>query len=115
MIFTNDDAYTEFKQLLDESGVDSYNIRISLDSISCNGPVFDISVSPYNDNDEIEKIKDITFIVQKSLLEEYGGFTIISNEENNGYGVGLKPIVYQSPSCGGCDCENSCNECGCKK
>lgn len=102
MIFINDTAYDEFKALLDEANVDSYNIRIGIDNYACSGPVFGISVSEATDADEVETIKEVTFITEKSLVEQFGGFIIVSSEENNGYGVGLKPVVQPQSGCSGC-------------
>ena len=60
------------------------------------------------EDDDVETIKDITFIVEKSVNEQFGGFIIVSSEENNGNGVGLKPIVTPaSEGCGG-----GCGGCG---
>jgi len=39
MIFIDDKAYIEFKELLDENNVESYNIRIAIGGYSCKGPV----------------------------------------------------------------------------
>lgn len=102
MIFINDVAYKEFKELLDESKVDSYNIRIGIDSLSCSGPIFGIMVSEATEKDETEIINDITFIVDKDVLEQYGGFIIVSSKENNGNGVGLKPVVQPTSGCSSC-------------
>lgn len=107
MIFINDQAYNEFKKLLDDARVESYNIRIGLDRIGCSGPMFAVYVDEATDKDDVEKIKDVSFIVEKSLNEQYGGFIIVSSEENNGNGVGLKPVVQPSSEgcgggCGGC-------------
>lgn len=110
MIFIDDQAYKEFKELLDENNVESYNIRIAVGGYSCQGPVFDILVSEAGEGDEVQKVNDITFISEKSLLEEYGGFIIVSSEENNGDGVGLKPVVI--PSKGGCGDGGGCDGCG---
>jgi len=104
-IFIDDEAYKEFKDLLDENNVESYNIRINIDGYSCKGPIFNIMVSDASPDDEVEVINDISFIVEKSILEKFGGFIIVSSEENNGHGVGLKPVVQPSSncdSCGGC-------------
>nr|WP_312576843.1 HesB-like protein [Sedimentibacter sp.] len=106
-IFISDVAYKEFKELLDENNVESYNIRINISEYTCGGPIFDIMVSDANSDDDTEVINDITFIVEKSILSEYGGFIIVSNEENNGNGVGLKPVVLPSTGCG-----NGCSGCG---
>ena len=102
MIFINETAYKEFKELLDEANVDSYNIRIGIDNYACSGPVFGVSVSEATAEDEVETINEITFIAEKSLIEQFGGFIIVSSEENNGYGVGLKPVVQPQSGCGGC-------------
>ena len=86
MIFINDQAYKEFKELLDEATA----------------------------KDDVEKINDVSFIVEKSLNNQYGGFIIVSSEENNGNGVGLKPVVQPAEvGCGSCgtDCGSCCEGC----
>ena len=106
MIYIDDTAYKEFKELLDNANVDSYNVRISLDRVGCSGPIFGVFIDEANEDDEVEVINEITFISEKSIVEEYGGFIIVSSEENMGRGVGMKPVVAPSPSCdvcgGGC-------------
>lgn len=120
-IFIDEIAYKEFKELLDENNVESYNIRISICDYTTRGPIFDIAVDIANEEDETEKINDITFIVKKSILSEFGGFIIVSSEENNGNGVGLKPVVlpasdYDSSCSGGCNSgcssHDGCSGCG---
>lgn len=114
-IFIDETAYKEFKDLLDESNVESYNIRISISHYTGRGPIFDITVDSPNEDDETETINDITFIVEKSVLASYGGFIIVSSEENNGDGVGLKPVVTPAEdscgTCGGCS-QNRNSGCG---
>ncbi len=107
MIFINEQAYKEFKALLDDANVESYNIRIGLDRVGCSGPIFNVYVDEATDKDDVEKIHEVSFIVEKSLNEQYGGFIIVSSEENGGNGVGLKPVVQ--PSSGGCS--GCCGEC----
>ncbi len=110
MIFIDNIAYKEFKELLDKTEVESYNVRIGLDRVGCSGPMFGVYIDEANDDDEVEVIKEITFISEKSLIEEYGGFIIVSSEENDGKGVGMKPVVTMTKSssrgndsgCGGC-------------
>lgn len=109
-IFISDVAYKEFKDLLDENNVESYNIRINISEYTCSGPIFDIMVNDATPSDHTEVINDITFIVEKTILAEYGGFIIVSSEENNGNGVGLKPVVIPSSGCSG-EC-GSCGGCG---
>lgn len=111
MIFINDQAYSEFKKILDDAKVESYNIRIGLDRFGCGGPIFAVYEDEITDKDDVEKIKEVSFIVEKSLNEQYGGFIIVSSEENNGNGVGLKPVVQpESGGCGGgCGGCSGCN------
>jgi len=118
-IFIDDIAYKEFKDLLDDGNVESYNIRINISNYTSRGPIFNITVDEANQEDEIEVINDITFIVEKSILAEYGGFIIVSSEENNGDGVGLKPVVLpdssfsSSEGCkNGCGSNDDCSGCG---
>lgn len=115
-IFIDEKAYKEFKDLLDESNVESYNIRISISHYTGRGPIFDVTVDNPNEEDETETINDITFIVEKSVLASYGGFIIVSSEENNGDGVGLKPVVTPATdldeACGGCCSQNQNSGCG---
>lgn len=51
-------------------------------------------------------ISDINFIVKKNLIDEFGGFTIISSKENGGRGLSLKPVIVKEGGCktcgGGC-------------
>lgn len=98
----NDQAYEEFKSFLDENKVDSFNIRINLAGTGCSGPVFNISVSEPTDQDITQVVNDITFIVDKELVNEFAGFYIISSEENGGRGLSLKPIVAPEGGCASC-------------
>lgn len=98
----NEEAYKEFKEFLDENKVESYNIRINLGGFACSGPVFNISVSEPTDADVTEVVNDITFIMEKSLIDEFGGFIILSSEENEGRGLSLKPVIAPEGGCGSC-------------
>ena len=102
MIFIDDTAYKEFKELLDNANIETYNVRIALDRVGCGGPIFGVYIDEANDEDDVEVIKEITFISEKTLVEEYGGFIIVSSEENNGKCVGMKPVVTPSKECGSC-------------
>jgi HesB-like selenoprotein len=107
MIFIDDEAYKEFKKILTESNVEYCNIRIGIDNYTCRGPIFGVSPGTATTGDDVEKINEITFIVDKSLNKQFGGFIIVSNKENNNQGVGLKPVVQSSLGCRKC-----CKRCG---
>ncbi|WP_312812846.1 HesB-like protein [Sedimentibacter sp.] len=118
MIFINETAYKEFKELLDEANVESYNIRIDLDRYGCNGPIFGVYPGEATEDDDVDTINEINFIVNKAVNKEFGGFIIVSNEENDGQGVGLKPIVQPASTGdnGGCGSGGGCGGCtGCQQ
>lgn len=96
------EAYDEFKSFLDENGIDNYSIRINLAGIGCSGPMFNISVDEAKEGDVVEKINDITFVVESQLIDEYGGFIILSTEENDGRGLSLRPVIQPEGGCGTC-------------
>jgi len=97
----SEEAYNEFKGFLEENKIADFNIRINFAGNSCSGPVFNISVSEATDDDEVEKINDITFMFEKTLVDQFGGFIILSSEENEGNGLSLKPVIAPEGGCGG--------------
>lgn len=101
-ITISEEAYKEFKDFLDENKVEGYNIRINLAGYACHGPAFNISISEPTDTDVTEVVNDITFIVEESLIDEFGGFIILSTEENEGRGLSLKPVIAPEGGCGSC-------------
>lgn len=101
-ITISDEAYNEFKEFLDENKVEVYNIRINLAGYACSGPAFNISVSQSTDSDITETINDINFIAEKTLIDEFGGFIILSSEENEGRGLSLRPVIAPEGGCGSC-------------
>lgn len=101
-ITISDSAYDEFSDFLKENKVENNNVRINLAGYACSGAVFNISISEPSDSDITENVKDITFIVEKSLIDEFGGFSILSTEENEGRGLSLKPYIAGEGGCGSC-------------
>ncbi|MBE6063762.1 MAG: HesB-like protein [Clostridium butyricum] len=105
-ITISEEAYTEFKAFLEENKITDFNIRINFAGYACSGPIFNISISQGTDADEVETVNDINFIMEKSLIEQFGGFIILSSEENQGNGLSLKPVIAPEGGCGG-----SCSGC----
>jgi iron-sulfur cluster insertion protein len=102
----SEQAYDEFKAFLEENKITDLTIRLNFAGFACSGPIFNISVSEATDADEVEKVNDISFIYDKSLIEQFGGFIILSSEENEGNGLSLKPVLEPEGGCGG-----SCSGC----
>ena len=105
-ITISEEAYNEFKGFLDDNNITDFNIRINFAGAACSGPIFNISVSEPNDADVVEKVNEISFIVEKTLIDEFGGFIILSTNENEGRGLSLKPVISPEGGCGG-----SCSGC----
>lgn len=105
-ITISQEAYDEFKAFLEENKITDFNIRINFAGYACSGPIFNISISEGTDADEVETVNDINFIMEKSLIEQFGGFIILSSEENEGNGLSLKPVIAPEGGCGG-----SCSGC----
>jgi HesB-like selenoprotein len=106
LIDITEDAYKEFKNFLDENDIKEYNIRINFAGNSCSGPAFNISVDSAKEDDIVEKVNDITFVTDKDITNEFGGFVLLSTEENSGRGMSLRPLI--EPEGGGC---SSCPGC----
>jgi len=102
-ILISESAYNEFKAFLDENEVDTYTIRINLAGYGCSGPSFNITVDEAKEGDLTQKVNDITFVVEEQLIDEFGGFKLLSTEENEGRGLSLKPAIeVESNGCGSC-------------
>lgn len=101
----SDEAYTEFKNLLDKNNVNNYNLRINYAGKNCSGAIFNISFGEKNERDFSEKIKDINFIVERNLINEYVGFIILYDKESGENGLKLKPVLSPK-TCEGC---SGCN------
>ena len=54
------------------------------------------------ENDVVETMNDITFIAESKLVDEFGGFKLLSSEENDGRGLSLKPVIEVAGGCGSC-------------
>lgn len=98
----SDDAYEEFLNFLNTNNVEEITIRISLAGHACSGPRFGLVVDQKKDNDVVSTIKDMTFLVEKDLYEEYEGFQILSTDENKGQGMVLRPNKIVDIDCGSC-------------
>lgn len=70
--------------------------------------MFNIVLDEQRENDIVEKVKDITFLIDKSLVEDFDGFEITCAAEN-GRGLLLEPLK-QPEGAGGCSgCGGGCH------
>jgi iron-sulfur cluster insertion protein len=101
-LIISNEAYEEFKSFLDENKIENFNIRISLAGSSCHGPAFNIGVDEPKEGDIIQKVKDVNFIINPEIIDEFGLMTILSTEENGGSGLTLRPLIESEGGCDGC-------------
>ena len=103
MIEISGAGYQEFNDLLEANDIEPKVVRLALAGFGCSGPRFGLMVDEATDSDVVEVIKDITFIVAKDLYDEYQGFVILSDEENYGGGMSLRPKkIDESIGCSTC-------------
>jgi HesB-like selenoprotein len=98
----SDEAYDEFKSFLVNTNVQDFSLRITYLGRNCKEVTFNLDYGVKNDNDVSEKVKDITFIIDKESLEEFEGFVILSNNENKGQGLELKAVKLPESPCAAC-------------
>lgn len=91
MIEITEDGYNEFNDLLEANEIEPKVVRLALAGFGCSGPRFGLMMDEPTNEDYIEVMKDITFIVSKDVYAEYGGFVILSDDENLGGGMSLRP------------------------
>jgi HesB-like selenoprotein len=101
-ITISEEGYKEFKTFLNSINFKAENLRIRYLGKKCSGPVFNIDIGIEGKGDIVEEVKDMKFIMHKELIDEYGGFIILSNSENNGQGIILKPVIEPVSGCSIC-------------
>ncbi len=108
IINISDSAYKEFRELLTANDIAETTVRIALAGYGCSGPRFGLMVDEKGENDIAETVNDLTFLVEKEMIDEYEGFNILSDEENGGGGMSLRPVKIDE-SAGGCSsCGGGC-------
>lgn len=97
----DDNAVNELNKVLQQHEVK--NVRVYLAGKGCSGPVFGLALDEPKENDQVDESTGIKFLVDQSLLEEYGGFFI----EAVGDKFRIMPAV--APKSSGCStCGGSC-------
>ena len=103
MIEITDDGYNEFNDLLEANEIEPKVVRLALAGFGCSGPRFGLMMDEPTNEDYIEVLKDITFIVSKDVYIEYGGFVILSDDENFVCGMSLRPKkIDEEAGCSTC-------------
>lgn len=103
----SDIAYAEFKELLKENDINSNIIRIYLAGMGWSGPAFNLVLDEQKDDDVVVQIKDMQFLVEKDLINQFGSFTLKGGSENGRGGLSIETEVQSESGCGG-----GCSGCG---
>ena len=107
----SDDAYNEFINFLNENNVSERTMRVHFVGMSCHGAAFNISVGEAKEDDILATVNDLTFVMEPSLIDNFGGFMFLSSEEIEGQGLALKPLLTPIIEEDGCD-GSCCSSCG---
>lgn len=108
MINISDKAYQEFVELLKANDINENTVRIALAGMGCSGPRFGLMVDEAAEGDVTEKVKDLTFVVEQALIDDYEGFNILSDEENFGGGMSLRPMKMDESMSACSTCASGC-------
>lgn len=108
MIDISDNAYQEFVDLLKANDINENTVRIALAGMGCSGPRFGLMVDDAAEGDLTEQVKDLTFVIAQDLVDEYEGFNILSDEENFGGGMSLRPKKLDESMMGCSTCGGGC-------
>lgn len=103
----SDKATVEFLQFLKDNEVTADKVRIHFAGMGWGGPTFNLVLDDKKDTDNTEVIENLTFLVDKSVTEQFGTLTILCGEENGRGGFSIEPET--KPDGGGC---SSCSSCG---
>lgn len=69
-------AQEELKKILDKKGSESKSVRIYIAGVGWGGPSFGLALDEQKDGDDVTKIGDYTYLVEKDLLSTYGTFNV---------------------------------------
>lgn len=101
----SDSAYKEFEKVLTDNNIETNTVRIVISGMGWSGPSFGLVLDEQKENDIVEKVEDMTFLVEDDINKEFGTLAIRSGEENGYGGLSIEP---EKKAEGGC---SSCSSC----
>ncbi|MGG7165422.1 hypothetical protein [Clostridium ihumii] len=107
---------TELKKYLKENDISADVIRIQLVGKMCKDSSFILTFDGKDENDNLEEVEDIIFLVNKHISEKYGKLKILAPSENglDGFSVVAEKKPKSCCSTGKCKSCSNCSSC-CKK
>ncbi len=85
---------------------DAAPVRIFLHSGGCGGPQIAMAFDELSEGDEVIKIEDITYIIEKEFFAAAQPISVEFTEAD-GFSVN-SPMKFESGGCSGCSCGSSC-------
>lgn len=107
IVKVSENAFKEFKKFLEENDVKTDVIRIHLAGMGCGGPAFNLVLDEKKEEDNVEVMDGLTFLVDKNVTEQFGELSLLCADEN---GMGGFSIETEKRVEGGC-C-SGCSGCG---
>lgn len=102
----DDLALKQLMSLLSEKGLDSKTLRIIVAGMGWGGPQFNLALDEQKENDFVQVVDELTFLVDKNLLDEFKGFSIDSFNQGGNTGLYVQPIAKPESGCTSC---SGCN------
>ena len=96
------EALAELKSILAEKEITETTVRLFVAGMGCSGPQFNLSIDEKNDDDLSTEEDGFTFVVEKSLADEFGGFSIKFFNEGGQRGIYVDPDIKFEGGCSGC-------------
>ena len=82
-------ANEELEKYLKSKDLKDHPFRIYISGFGWGGPSFGIALDEQKDGDKVQKIDQLTFLVEEDLTEAYGSFTVDYSDSwfNKGFNV----------------------------
>lgn len=101
------EALNELKNIIKEKQLESNSLRIFLSGMGWGGPSFNLALDEQKNEDLVTDSDELTFLVEKSLNEQYGVFEIEYFNEDGNTGIFVQPSKTGEES--GCSSCSGCN------
>lgn len=96
------EALNELKSILSDKQLDGNIVRVFVSGMGWSGPQFNLSLDEINDDDFSLVADNFTFVVEKELVDQFGGFEIKFFDEDGASGVYVETSVQPESGCSGC-------------
>lgn len=101
-INVNKDAYNELKSILDEKNITDTTVRLFVAGMGWSGPQFNLSIDDKNENDIAVDVDDLTFVVEKDLVDQFGDFEVKFFDQDGQRGIYVELANPGESGCSGC-------------